>query len=111
MNTTTATTTVNIEKLKRYLEKDLITDKQAETIIDLLNRNYNFGINPETMKKLGYQNFDWAKPQHYMDKLREMGVPNEMLQFTVFDYSKERHGELSNVAIRHYKHIIKTLSE
>ncbi len=42
---------------------------------------------------LGYTGeYDTAKPKPYMDKLREMGVPNEMLNFTVWHYPKDAEG-------------------
>jgi len=42
---------------------------------------------------LGYTGeYDTAKPQPYMDKLREMGVPNDMLNLTVWHYPKDAEG-------------------
>lgn len=103
----------NLEKLKRMLNQNMIKEEQAELIFDLLNAKFNFGIDDETMKKLGFTVYDWAKPQSYMDQLRETaGLPNEMLHGTVFDYSDEHiFGRIQSAHIRLFNHIIKTLGE
>lgn len=101
----------NTQRLIKYLTKEPISEEKAQILMDLLAGKYKYTTSQETMRMLGYSNYDWAKPQPYMDQLRDNGVPNEMLQRTVFDYTKNRYGELSSVAVRHYNHIITALSE
>jgi hypothetical protein len=49
----------------------------------------------EEMKTiLGYTGeYDTAKPQPYMDKLREMGLPRDMLDMTVWWYPRSEDGQ------------------
>ena len=84
--------TDNKDLIKRYIDE--ATDEQADLLYLIISGGLNMGIDDDTMKKLGYGTFDWAKPQPYMDKLREMGVPEEMLYYTVYDYTKADFGEL-----------------
>lgn len=101
----------NLEKLQEALNQKLISEEQAELIFDLLNGKFNLGIDNATMLKLGFTTYDWAKPQPFMDNLREIGIPNEMLRGTVYCYKDASFGRLQSAHLRLFHHIIKTLGE
>lgn len=98
------------ETLMDWVNSEFMTEEKAELIIALLNGKYEYQFDSDIMEKLGFKSFDWARPQQYMDNLRNHIQSNEVLQGTVWDYTNNKFfGQLESVMVRFTKYIIKTL--
>lgn len=104
--------TENRDRLKAYA--DYYSEEQCRVILEMIDvvqngffyrENSPYGIDRSIMTRLGYKTYDTAKPQPYMDHLRETGVPNEMLLHTVYDYTENKWGQLSNYLCRYWDYL------
>ena len=95
-----------IEWVNSMTQQQVLAVEEFRSLIN----DYNHLYSNEIMTKLGYTSFDTAKPQPFMDKLRDMGIPEHMLRGTVWDYSENRvWGQLSHVVIKYFQSLINTL--
>ena len=100
----------NKERLLAYLNEDMLTDEQMEFIVDLVN-----GVSIWDLiraGKLGYKkgHYDTARPLEYMNKLKEMGINDEIIEGCLFDYTEKSFGELSSYKTRFFNYILKLFS-